>query len=87
VLIGDLHLDGQITANGEEGKAVYVGGGSGGSIWIYTNLIRGYGRIAADGGDGFTHGTYPAAGGGGGRVALYFQVHKHSSIFYNSLIN
>ena len=31
--------------NGATGSNGYSGGGSGGSIWIESNLIRGYGKI------------------------------------------
>ena len=63
-----------------------AGGGSGGSIWIYTNVVKGYGRLTANGGDGYTHATNPGSGGGGGRIALYFMWVAKILIRYNSMI-
>ena len=80
-----FHIDGTVSANGVMGENNYwtsSGGGSGGSIWIHTDRITGYGRITATGGKGSKvyddisdHIGYEINGGGGagGRVALYFQ--------------
>ena len=80
-------IDGLVSANGAKGSTVdgYVGGGgSGGSIWIYTDVIKGYGSIESNGGDGsYYYYRNPhsgavtergAGGGSGGRIALYFSV-------------
>ena len=40
-----MKVDGVISCNGVSGTSAYSGGGSGGSIWIEANLIRGYGQI------------------------------------------
>ena len=40
-----MKVDGVISCNGATGSSGYSGGGSGGSIWIESNLIRGYGKI------------------------------------------
>ena len=40
-----MKIDGLISCNGAHGSSAYSGGGSGGSIWIEANLIRGYGQI------------------------------------------
>ncbi|WAR26294.1 hypothetical protein MAR_011998 [Mya arenaria] len=69
-----LHIDGSVTANGDEGKTVFgnlAGGGSGGSIWIHTDTITGFGLIQTGGGQG------SSGGGGGGRFAMYF--HKNTT--------
>ena len=50
---GKLKVDGTISANGAAGQQSYSGGGSGGSVWIETNLLQGYGRVQVNGGDGF----------------------------------
>jgi hypothetical protein len=66
---GPLVLDGTISANGEDGLARaptdLAGGGSGGSIRIDAEVLRGNGSIEALGGDNLRDG-----GGGGGRVAI-----------------
>ena len=62
---GTLDLAGKILANGEEEPSSW-GDGSGGSIWINTNILIGTGSIKANGG----HSTNTS--GGGGRVALYY---------------
>lgn len=40
-----MKVDGVISCNGGSGSSAYSGGGSGGSIWIEANLIRGYGKM------------------------------------------
>lgn len=69
---GFIHIDGEVTANGGHADELGGGGGSGGSILMYCNLIKGYGKIAANGGPGSTNVTSPGGGGGGGRIAMYF---------------
>ena len=70
---GFIHIDGVVSANGADGVAGGGGGGSGGSIWMYCRLIKGYGKITANGGRGSTNTAHPGAGGAGGRVAVYFR--------------
>lgn len=72
-----LELDGEITADGEDGNDIGncgSGGGSGGSIQIYTNIISGSGTVSADGGSGsdaiLSMRGYP---GSGGRISIYYQ--------------
>ena len=69
---GFIHIDGVVSANGADGVAGGGGGGSGGSIWMYCRLIKGYGKITANGGRGSTNTAHPGAGGAGGRIAVYF---------------
>ena len=51
---GTLQIDGTISCNGASGQQDRSGGGSGGSIWIDANLIKGYGKVQANGGNGNT---------------------------------
>jgi RHS repeat-associated protein len=68
-----LQLDGSIKANGGNG-AIEQAAGSGGGIRIDAGTISGAGTIAANGGDGGPRSTSTAGnGGGGGRVAIYYQ--------------
>ena len=71
---GVILIDGVVSANGGDADdAKGGGGGSGGSVWMYCNVIRGYGRISANGGAGSGRGVAaPGGGGGGGRIAIYF---------------
>ena len=75
-----LHIDGTVSADGGDAtiSGYYSGGGgAGGSIWIHTNVLAGYGTIQTLGGAGtaYAHSTDIRAGGGGagGRIALYMQ--------------
>jgi hypothetical protein len=67
-----LTLDGNILSNGDDGygSAPKGGGGSGGSVFVITDVFNGSGSIQANGGssDGFAKG----GGGGGGRIAYYY---------------
>ncbi|HLD67858.1 MAG TPA: hypothetical protein VJA19_17660, partial [Pseudomonas sp.] len=66
-----LILNGKLLANGSAGANGYtVGGGSGGSLWVDTQLLFGSAttRIAAQGGNG----RYSGGAGGGGRIAIYY---------------
>jgi hypothetical protein len=65
---GTLHLDGALTANGNDGTWEGAGGGSGGSIWLTTRKLEGAGSISADGGMGE---PFQGGGGGAGRIAVY----------------
>ena len=55
---GTLQIDGSISSNGASGQQDRSGGGSGGSIWIDTKLIKGYGTVQANGGDGNMESRY-----------------------------
>ena len=72
---GALHLhtryvivEGTIEASGNDGST-YIGGGSGGGIYISALELEGSGSIAVMGGNG---GSY-AGGGGGGRVWISYE--------------
>ncbi|MGI6103244.1 MAG: DUF2341 domain-containing protein [Patescibacteria group bacterium] len=70
---GTIELNGEISANGEDGTGSGTygsGGGSGGSIWITAGTLTGGGTIAANGGDG-RDGDWDG-GGGGGRIAIHY---------------
>lgn len=77
-----LEIDGTITANAGDASS-QGGGGSGGSIWIVCNILKGYGKITANGG-GSPYDTkygYHGGGGAGGRIAVYFQKNDTFSPF------
>jgi hypothetical protein len=65
---GTLIVDGEISANGSDGRVDGSGGGAGGSLWISVDSIAGSGLVAARGGAGE---PFLAGGGGGGRIAIY----------------
>ncbi|MCP4214762.1 MAG: hypothetical protein GY765_08890 [bacterium] len=65
--VKELDIDGTISCNGKL-PGLYVGAGSGGSILLYADLIKGEGIIRANGGTGGSRGN-----GGGGRVAVYYK--------------
>jgi len=74
-----IHVDGEISADGETGflSADGGGGGSGGGIWLtITNTLTGTGSITSIGGKGYDAG-YDGGGGAGGRI--YIDVGTHSS--------
>ena len=79
---GFIYIDGEVSAHGSDGPSTSGGGGgSGGSIWMYCKLIKGYGRISANGGAGSNLTSDPGGGGAGGRVALYFRQNETFSSF------
>jgi len=68
----NFQLDGEIRANGEDGKlktggGPAMGGGSGGSVYIIANNFFGSGTIYANGGKSSSF----SGAGGGGRIAVY----------------
>ncbi len=74
IVAESMQLDGSIAANGGIG-ALHASGGSGGGIRIDAGTLTGTGTISADGGRGGTSigGAIVFPGGGGGRVAVYYQ--------------
>jgi YD repeat-containing protein len=71
-----LHLDGGVTANGE--TPAYGTGGSGGSVHVMAERLEGAGRFEAKGGNGTVN--FESAGGGGGRVAVYYSANGYAGI-------
>lgn len=70
---GIVTVNGEITANGEDGVAAAAssgGGGAGGSIWIEAGQLAGNGTISANGGSAADVGNQ-GGGGGGGRVMVF----------------
>jgi hypothetical protein len=61
-----VFIDGTVEANGVQSYC----GGSGGSIWITTDVLSGNGLISADGANGDSNLN---GGGGGGRVAVDYE--------------
>ncbi len=73
IVANELVLDGLIAANG--GSAVCcASGGSGGGIRIDAGTLRGTGQIAANAGNALgVNASDSHGGGGGGRIAIYYQ--------------
>jgi len=69
-----IQLDGSIVADGGAG-GIFGGGGSGGGIRIDVGTLAGAGSISANGGRGgtTTGGASIYPGGGGGRIAVYYE--------------
>jgi hypothetical protein len=68
---GNLVVNGQLDAEGQQPAEWYGGGGgSGGSLYVKANVLGGTGIISVNGGNGHTQ-NGQAGGGGGGRMALY----------------
>ncbi|MBT4823625.1 hypothetical protein HN695_04505, partial [Candidatus Woesearchaeota archaeon] len=71
-----FNLSGTITTDGTDGAPTCsyyaAGGGSGGSIWVSSNIFMGVGNFSADGGAGGDCGSADGGGGSGGRIAVYF---------------
>jgi len=65
-----ITVNGSIVADG--GGSAYGAGGSGGGIRIEATSIAGTGVITANGGGNSTLSSYINGGGGGGRIALYY---------------
>jgi hypothetical protein len=86
---GTLHLDGLISANGQNGldACCYSGGagGSGGSIHLTVGTISGAsGLIRSSGGSGVPNSNYVAGGGGGGgRIAIHYANDSYTSSITN----
>ncbi|MEK6924565.1 MAG: hypothetical protein AABW54_04990, partial [Candidatus Micrarchaeota archaeon] len=76
-------LNGNITANGQNGVSTYGGGGAGGSILITTENITGTGYIFATGGNGALTGSL-SGGGGGGRIAIHY---NNTNTYFNNRTN
>ncbi len=74
ITAGELHIDGIIEADGGSiGNT--VSGSSGGSVFLDVGVLTGSGSITADGEDSRVFGNrnlVPYGGGGGGRVAIYY---------------
>lgn len=67
VISKQFHLDGLITARGQDALDSYGGGGSGGSVLVDVMNITGHGEINVNGGNGKTGG----GGGSGGRIGVH----------------
>ena len=71
-ITGTLDLNGSITSNGGNGinpsTHVTTGGGSGGSINIYTSILTGSGSFTANGGSGGSGSNSDGGGGAGGII-------------------
>ncbi len=74
---GTVTVDGAITAVGQK-PANSSAGGSGGSIYITCQTIRGAGVVAANGGDAPIN--VNSAGGGGGRIAVVYDTTAQAGV-------
>ena len=63
----NIEINGRLMLNGIDGSGTDAGGGSGGSVIVYTTDITGHGVIDVVGGSGTGKGT----GGAGGRAAIH----------------
>ena len=71
-------IEGQLTFNGA--SSVGAGGGAGGSVWIDSEVVAGWGSLHVNGGSSGSHGCcgfncyndyHHGGGGGGGRIRSY----------------
>ncbi|MFO1477325.1 MAG: Ig-like domain-containing protein [Verrucomicrobiota bacterium] len=76
-VLGTLHQDGLISADGGDGSGTGGGGGSGGSISIQASTLLGGGRFSCSGGNGV--GTVGGGGGGG-----YISIQATDNLFAGS---
>ena len=75
-----VDIDGIVSAEGRTGHSYQAGSGSGGSIKIRTGLLSGRGIISADGGAN-------EVGGGGGRVAIFYDILDNPGDDFDGLSN
>lgn len=78
-----LEIDGALSADGADALP-QGGGGSGGSVWIYCYIIKGFGKITANGGsspEDTSVSHFHGGGGAGGRIAVYFTKNDTFSYF------
>ena len=66
-----IQVDGKVAANGNDGGSG-CGGGSGGSIFMRTVDMRGYGLVYSRGGEGVGNG----GAGSGGRISIVYSGEK-----------
>lgn len=73
VITNTLTVNGIISSNGIDGYEAFDDSseGAGGSVWIDTGVLTGSGEIRTDGGSTRDTSNYDA-GGGGGRIAIYY---------------
>ncbi len=94
IVTGTLTNNGTISANGGNGGPnwppssldAYAVGGSGGSIWATVGTLTGSGVFTANGGLRYWQ-EQPVSGGGGGRIAVYYNVAGGFSGFNSSTAN
>lgn len=65
IVADTIAVAGSVVADGSTGAGSHAGSGSGGSIWITVGTLSGDGTISANGGG-------HDLGGGGGRIAIYY---------------
>lgn len=87
VVSGTLTNNGVIKADGGRSYGSSYsnlpGGGSGGSIWLQTNILAGTGSTTANGGGAHIYNVNGYGGtGGGGRIAIYYTTDNSSVTNY-----
>ena len=70
---GPLIINGELRVNGQDGHQG-SSGGSGGSILISANSLEGNGLLFANGGAGTDYAAFTGGSGGGGRIAVHYNV-------------
>ncbi|WP_413292522.1 hypothetical protein ACLSU7_14040 [Bdellovibrio sp. HCB185ZH] len=70
LVVGQLQLNGAITADGTSSSSGGNGGASGGSLLIYSGSFIGSGAVSVNGGNGSGYSSSGGGGGGGGRIAF-----------------
>lgn len=85
-----MYLEGKIDMDGSVG-VLGGGGGSGGAVWLDSEIIEGWGEVSANGGGGTNVCTacarkscccnHQGGGGGGGRIRTYTGNYTHKVLF------
>ncbi|WP_413582712.1 beta strand repeat-containing protein [Bdellovibrio sp. HCB288] len=70
LVVGQLQMNGGLSADGTSSMSDGNGGASGGSLLIYAGSFTGSGLISVNGGNGSGYGNGGGGGGGGGRIAF-----------------
>ncbi|MBI4022648.1 DUF2341 domain-containing protein, partial [Candidatus Berkelbacteria bacterium] len=86
---GTLTLNGGITADGAASAGSCGGGGAGGSVYVTTGTLAGSGTMTATGGNSAGNcggSTAGMAGGGGGRIAVYYNTNSAFGGFTTSVV-
>lgn len=80
-------VEGNLNVNGE--SSLGGGGGSGGSVWLDSHYIRGWGFVSSKGGTASSdcHGRHCCrhygGGGGGGRIRVFGKYHPDKVLLHN----
>lgn len=78
---GVVQNDGAIDVSAASATYPGVGGGSGGSVYIYCKLFSGKGKFLATGGAVATASFGDAGGGGGGQISINYNSTRFGGVF------